>query len=266
MIEYLYRCLRNTSQRGFVFFLAVFILSGCSTQDGGDLGETQVTPTLPVRSDLQVPGLVQLVDSEKNPPPMDSEPSQADLGSQVYYQICMACHGDWGQGLTDEWRETWGDDMNCWQSKCHAANHPPWGFAIPKSMPPLLGMGSLARFQTADELHDSIATTMPWWNPGSLTEDQSWQVTTYLMRERGEITDAVTLDVSNVGIFRLHTQTTLPDDDLPGIILLLVVLSATLLSLVWVFNVERGNRNKGDGAKPHVQGSAQSTQTQRTGE
>ena len=61
-----------------------------------------------------------------SPPPMGNPPTQVDQGHFVYYQVCIACHGDHGQGLTGEWRAQFGSkDMNCWQSKCHSFNHPP---------------------------------------------------------------------------------------------------------------------------------------------
>jgi mono/diheme cytochrome c family protein len=207
-----------------------------------------VTPTLPSRSDVQTPGLVELVDAEKNAPYMPPNPSQADMGAQVYYQICLACHGDWGQGLTDEWRETWGEeDKNCWQSKCHAPNHPPWGFEIPKYAPPLLGVGSLARYKTADELHDNIAKTMPWWNPGSLTEEQAWQVTAYLLRERGELSDEITLDESTAPVIQLHHPAAKPSDRSQGIYFYIAILLFVGVGVVWNFAHEikvLKNRNK----------------------
>jgi cytochrome c5 len=58
-------------------------------------------------------------------------PTQLDQGSLVYWGICMACHGDRGQGLTLEWRAVYGEDQNCWASRCHSGNHPPDGFIIP---------------------------------------------------------------------------------------------------------------------------------------
>ena len=37
------------------------------------------------------------------PPPTVASPAQADVGAQVYWLNCQPCHGDRGQGLTDEW-------------------------------------------------------------------------------------------------------------------------------------------------------------------
>jgi hypothetical protein len=58
--------------------------------------------------------------------------SQLEYGSEVYKPICQDSHGNRGQRLTDQWRTTWASaDQNFWQSKCHAANHPPEGFILP---------------------------------------------------------------------------------------------------------------------------------------
>lgn len=63
-------------------------------------------------------------------PPVSDNPTQLECGAYHYAQVCMACHGDKGQGLTEEWRAAWGEkEQNCWQSKCHAGNHPPEGFS-----------------------------------------------------------------------------------------------------------------------------------------
>jgi hypothetical protein len=98
----------------------------------------------------------------------------------------MACHGDRGQGLTDEWRAAWNpDDQNCWQSKCHAANHPQEGFKLPRYIPPVIGQGTLARFQTAADLHAFLVAEMPWQAPGLFDEATYWQLTAFLLRANG---------------------------------------------------------------------------------
>lgn len=123
-------------------------------------------------------------------PPMPANPTQADYGARVYWLQCMACHGDRGQGLTVEWRAAVGaEDQNCWQSKCHAANHPPEGFELPASVPPVIGDGALARFATATDLQRFIRARMPWQAPGSLDESTAWQLTAYLVRANGIATD-----------------------------------------------------------------------------
>lgn len=117
-------------------------------------------------------------------PTLPASPAQADLGAVGYWLVCMVCHGDRGQGLTEEWRSASGpEDMNCWQSKCHAANHPTEGFELPRYAPRIIGQGSLARFTTAADLHTFISENMPWQAPGMLDDERYWQITAFLIRE-----------------------------------------------------------------------------------
>ena len=108
--------------------------------------------------------------------------SQLQYGAEVWRLVCSACHAYDGTGLTDQWRATWAPkDQNCWQSKCHGANHPPDGFQLPPS-PAVVGDAVLAGFPTADDLHTYIETAMPWQDPGSLTPKDSWSVTAYVIK------------------------------------------------------------------------------------
>ena len=132
------------------------------------------------------------------PPPTVFPPGQADLGAQVYYQVCMVCHGDRGQGLTDEWRNVLPPpDNNCWQSKCHAANHPVGGFVFPHLVPAVTGAGFLVSFGNAGKLHDFIQSKMPWQAPGSLKPDEYWDLTAFLMRLNGYKPGAAVLDAQS---------------------------------------------------------------------
>lgn len=138
-------------------------------------------------------------------PALPPAPRQADYGAVTYWQVCMACHGDGGQGLTEEWRARLGkEDMNCWQSKCHAANHPPQGFELPHTIPPVVGAEALASHSNALVLYEVIASTMPWWNPGSLTDEEAWNLTAYLLSARGALPRNAILDASSASVFPVH--------------------------------------------------------------
>ncbi len=108
------------------------------------------------------------------PPPPD--------GLALYRMHCSGCHGYQGQGLTPEWRAEWPKDkQNCWQSKCHAANHPPDGFTFPKQVPAVIGPETLAKFATGQDLYVYIRATMPYWAPHLLADDQYQAITAYLI-------------------------------------------------------------------------------------
>ncbi len=119
-------------------------------------------------------------------PTLPAVPSQADRGAQLYWLHCLPCHGDVGQGLTDEFRETYPpEDSYCWGRGCHGRNPYEGGFTLPTTVPALIGPGTLTKFSTAANLHGFISAAMPFEAPGVLTEDESWQVTAFLLRENG---------------------------------------------------------------------------------
>ncbi len=153
---------------------------------------------IPARAQDEGPRTMSIPD-RLAPPPLPAQPTQADYGAHVYWLACMSCHGDRGQGLTDEWRSAWAPgDQNCWQSKCHAANHPPEGFMLPYSVPPVIGAGTLTKFMTAADLYAYLKARMPWHQPGSLSDEQYWQLTAYLVRANGLLpTAAMTLTSAN---------------------------------------------------------------------
>jgi mono/diheme cytochrome c family protein len=131
-------------------------------------------------------------------PTLPADPAQADHGAQVYWLSCMPCHGDKGQGLTDEFRATYPpEEEYCWESGCHGPNPYESGFTLPKKIPGVIGETSLAKFVDAAQLHAYIRATMPFWKPGSLTEEESWRVTAFILRQN-DLWDASTeLNASN---------------------------------------------------------------------
>ncbi|HLO14283.1 MAG TPA: c-type cytochrome [Anaerolineales bacterium] len=168
-----------------------------------------------------------------------SNASQLEYGAEIYRLVCKACHGDKGQGLTDEWRATWApEDQNCWKSKCHAANHPPDGFSMP-AVPPVVGTAAMSRFYTAQDLQTFISTYMPWQDPGSLTEEEYWQVAAYILKlnaiDPGARLNAITAAQIRLG----RTQQTVSSESskldgknlyyLSALIIILVILPAGLL-------------------------------------
>jgi cytochrome c len=128
-------------------------------------------------------------------PTLPASPSQADKGAQVYWLSCLPCHGDRGQGLTDEFKQTYPvEDRNCWASGCHGKRPYDKGFTLPTVVPAVIGPQTLQKFPNAAVLRAFIFSAMPYWKPGNLTEEESWQVTAFILREnklwtaQGELT------------------------------------------------------------------------------
>ena len=120
-------------------------------------------------------------------PTMPADPSQADLGARDYWLYCLPCHGDKGQGLTDEFRLLYPpEEQTCWQSGCHGNNPYENGFRLPTAIPPVIGPSApLNKFADASVLYAFISASMPWHQPGSLESEVYWRLTAYLLRENG---------------------------------------------------------------------------------
>lgn len=188
-----------------------------------------------------------------NTPPLPENPTQIDHGAYEFSLRCMACHGDRGQGLTDEWRAAWGkEEENCWQSKCHAANFPRGGFKLPTFAPRVIGEGALARFESAADLHGFIAEKMPWHQPGSLDDTMYWQLTAYLLHSNNVPLDDTLLGPDNAAAIRLRpaiptptptpTPTpppTAPPSGAPAA----AILSGTLLLTALAIDARRRTKN-----------------------
>ena len=221
---------------GVVGYLFALLLAGC--QAAQPVQPTQPAISLedlsPIKQSYVERGLIELVPDDLPAPILPPDPIQADLGAEPYYQICLACHGNWGQGLTDEWRETgFGEDMNCWQSRCHASNHPPQGFEFPKEVPPLLGKTALNRIANAQQLYQVISETMPWWAPGSLSQEEAINITAYILRARGELPEGIVLTEANLAAFSLHVQPPELVDENPGGIVLIFGLTLAMFGFLW---------------------------------
>jgi hypothetical protein len=152
-------------------------------------------------------------------PDLPANASQADYGAEIFILVCRDCHGDRGQGLTADWIAKWAPkDQNCWQSKCHATNHPPDGFSLPHYVPPLVGAQFLSRFKTATDVYNYISQAMPWQDPGYLALNQYWQVTAFLLRLNGMDPGQDVLNAQNASSFEISqpaAQTT-PGTVTPG--------------------------------------------------
>ncbi len=114
-------------------------------------------------------------------PPLPPNPTEFELGRNLYWLWCMTCHGDRGQGLTDDWRAVWvKDHQNCWARGCHAGHNGDQGFPIPTVVPLIIGDGHLAQFATLQDLFDFLKTTHPPQHPGILLDEQYRAIAVYV--------------------------------------------------------------------------------------
>jgi quinol-cytochrome oxidoreductase complex cytochrome b subunit/mono/diheme cytochrome c family protein len=216
--------------------LAVFILACALAASLLASSEAQASPHLQsTATPLPQPTPTFDVSRLDKPEVFSEIPNQMEAGSLKYWGVCMACHGDKGQGLTDEWRDAFGtEDRNCWQSGCHGPDHPPQGFRIPEDRPapPVAGIGSLGRFMNAQELHDYILASMPWWDPGQLTDEEAWQVSAYILHMHKVLPEDFVLNDENASAIMTQYAVQPPTDDRPAILVFASLLSLAAMGML----------------------------------
>jgi cytochrome c len=218
------------------FFLQILFISGIALLFAGlffDMGTVVAqTPVMPTPDRLAQPTL-------------PASPSQADRGAQVYWLSCLPCHGDRGQGLTEEFKQTYpAEDRNCWNSGCHGKRPYEKGFTLPINIPAIIGPGTLQKFPNASLLRSFIFAAMPYWKPASLTEEESWQVTAFLLRENNLWTTREELTASNAdqvlvsapqAVATLQPPAAASWTLTPTLVIVAFIVLTLLIFLLWIF-------------------------------
>ena len=157
---------------------ALFASAAAQIERGG--------PKLPTPTPAPtVPGATPTMD-RLAPPPTVPAPNQADEGAQLYWLHCQPCHGDVGQGLTDDWRAQYPpEDQYCWNSGCHGPQPYHQDFALPTAVPAIIGEGALTKFPTLDSVYRYVSVAMPYFFPGDLTQEEYLAILAHLARANG---------------------------------------------------------------------------------
>lgn len=215
-------------QRRFLFQLLLIVLGSAFLLSGFFLDKgTATAQTMPTPNRLAQPTL-------------PIEPSQADRGAQVYWLTCLPCHGDRGQGLTEEFKLTYPEeDRNCWTSGCHGNRPYEDGFTLPQLVPPLIGAGTLQKFTDALALRSYIFAAMPYWRPASLTADEAWQVTAFLLRENKLLANGEDLTEANAAALLIDAPQPPTKPQPSPVLLLLLVGFMTLTPLFLLLRIFR---------------------------
>ena len=162
---------------------ALGLLSGAAWAQ--DMEKGPKLPRTPTPVVTPVPGATPTIDRLAAPPTVSS-PTQADEGAQLYWLHCQPCHGDQGQGLTDEWRAQYPpEDQYCWDSGCHGSRPYDPAFQLPTAVPAVIGDRALARFQTLDGVYQYVSVAMPYFFPGDLTQEEYLAILAHLARANG---------------------------------------------------------------------------------
>ncbi len=123
-------------------------------------------------------------------PPLPTHPTEYELGRNLYWHWCMTCHGDKGQGLTDEFRSIWEPEhQNCWGRGCHSGRPGETGFPIPTVVPALVNENHLAQFTSLQDLADFLKATHPPQSPGILKDEEYHAIALFVFTMNGRPPD-----------------------------------------------------------------------------
>lgn len=153
----------------------------------------------------------------------------------------MTCHGDLGQGLTDDFRGVWPEDhQNCWAHGCHNGTQDGGGFPIPRFVPPLVGLDKLSKF-SQQGLFEYLKSTHPPQTPGVLEDEQYLAIVKYLFflneRQYQEATPVPTITPIPIPTFTpIPDQVAENEPPKPpeGFVTIVLTGLGLLIGLVWL--------------------------------
>lgn len=173
-------------------------------------------------------------------PSLPENPSEYELGQNWYWHHCMPCHGDKGQGLTDEFRAIWPEDhQNCWGRGCHGGHGLEDDFLIPTVVPPIVSNAKLVRFSSQQALFDFLKATHPPQYPGYLSDEQYHAIALFIfsMNNRSDADNppsTPTLDSTPQ-----PEQAEMENSRSPVILIILLVLGILLIIIVVVWGTRK---------------------------
>lgn len=127
-------------------------------------------------------------------PELPSDPTDLEMGRYLFWRHCMPCHGDVGQGLTDDFRALWEDHANCWGRGCHGGKKDDEGFPIPTVIPAIVTADHLNQFASEDELFEFLKATHPPQYPGFLEEQEYHDIAKILFSMNERSTEEIILE------------------------------------------------------------------------
>lgn len=123
-------------------------------------------------------------------PPLPEHPTQLQSGRYLFWRYCMPCHGDVGQGLTDEFRLKWEPEhQNCWARGCHSGRYRDDSFPVPTVVPPLVGV-QIPEHYTPESLFQFLRATHPPEDPGLLSDKEYRDLVAFLYHMNGVLLPA----------------------------------------------------------------------------
>jgi len=124
----------------------------------------------------------------------------AAQGATLYATNCASCHGANGEGKPPAYPQLLGGPKGSFDFASD--------FKIPRTV------GNYWPYATT--LFDYIRRAMPLAAPGSLTPDQTYAVTAYLLNREGIIPDGTSLDAKSLAAIQMPAKSHFVEDDRHG--------------------------------------------------
>jgi len=140
-------------------------------------------------------------------PELPPDPTDLEMGRYLFWRHCMPCHGDVGQGLTDDFRALWEDHANCWGRGCHGGKKDDEGFPIPTVIPAIVTADHLNQFASEEQLFEFLKATHPPQYPGFLEEQEYHDIAKVLFSMNERSAEEIILEPTTSPV---ATSTSLP--------------------------------------------------------
>lgn len=189
--------------RRVLIFAAMISLSASACRESGAAGG----PADGARFELGHPAadsMIAAMDSDIGPDGIELPPGRGTVaeGRVLYAAQCASCHGPTGAGMPPAFPALSGRDPN-------AEN---FAFASDPKLVHTIGN----YWPHATTLFDYIRRAMPFTAPGSLSDDQIYALSAYLLAVDRVIPDTATLDASRLRQVRMPSRDRfVPDDRSP---------------------------------------------------
>ncbi|HEX4681842.1 MAG TPA: c-type cytochrome [Gemmatimonadaceae bacterium] len=121
-------------------------------------------------------------------------------GAPIFAAACASCHGANGEGKAPLYPQLIGGPRGA------------FNFASDPKIPRTIGN----YWPYATTLYDYIRRAMPLTAPGSLTADQTYAVTAFLLNREGLVPDGATMDAKNLPAVQMPARSHFVADDRRG--------------------------------------------------
>ena len=181
--------------------LLLTVLLACA---GGDSAQAGVDGRYGLGQPATAAEIAQM-DHDIGPEGLELPPGRGTVaeGATLYAVQCASCHGVKGEGIAPAFPQLVGRDPKA------------EGFAFSTDQKLVHTIGNYWPYATT--LFDYIKRAMPQAAPGSLTDDQLYAVTAYLLAANQIIPDTAALDAASLRAVQMpYRDRFVPDDRRPG--------------------------------------------------